>query len=77
MRRCARLFYIVQLMRGRSLTTASFLAHRQELSERTVHRDVADLQHQGVPTEDAVFRDEDGKTLDDFLRQAGPAPANL
>ena len=77
MRRAGRLFHIVQLMRGRSLTTAAFSAHRQELSERTVHRDVADLQHKGVPIEDAVFRDEDGKTLDDFLRQAGAAPANL
>lgn len=51
MRRADRLFQIVQLIRGRRLTTASFLAQRLEVSERTVYRDVADLQHQGVPIE--------------------------
>ncbi len=51
MRRADRLFHIVQLIRGRRLTTAAFLAHRLEVSERTVYRDVADLQHQGVPIE--------------------------
>jgi predicted DNA-binding transcriptional regulator YafY len=51
MRRADRLFQIVQLIRGRRLTTAAFLAHRLEVSERTVYRDVADLQHQGVPIE--------------------------
>ena len=49
MRRADRLFQIVQLIRGRRLTTAAFLAARLEVSERTVYRDVADLQHQGVP----------------------------
>ena len=49
MRRAERLFQIVQLIRGRRLTTAAFLAERLEISERTVYRDVADLQHQGVP----------------------------
>lgn len=49
MRRADRLFQIVQLIRGRRLTTAAFLAQRLEVSERTVYRDVADLQHQGVP----------------------------
>ena len=49
MRRAERLFQIVQLIRGRRLTTAAFLAQRLEISERTVYRDVADLQHQGVP----------------------------
>jgi len=49
MRRADRLFHIVQLIRGRRLTTASFLAQRLEVSERTVYRDVADLQRQGVP----------------------------
>jgi predicted DNA-binding transcriptional regulator YafY len=51
MRRADRLFHIVQLIRGRRLTTAAFLAERLEVSERTVYRDVADLQHQGVPIE--------------------------
>ena len=51
MRRADRLFQIVQLIRGRRLTTAAFLAQRLEVSERTVYRDVADLQRQGVPIE--------------------------
>jgi predicted DNA-binding transcriptional regulator YafY len=51
MRRAARLFQIVQLIRGRRLTTAKWLAQRLEVSERTVYRDVADLQYQGVPVE--------------------------
>ena len=51
MRRADRLFQLVQLIRGRRLTTASFLALRLEVSERTIYRDVADLQHQGVPIE--------------------------
>jgi predicted DNA-binding transcriptional regulator YafY len=51
MRRADRLFQIVQLIRGRRLTTADFLARRLEVSLRTVYRDVAQLQHQGVPIE--------------------------
>ncbi|MBX3585241.1 MAG: YafY family transcriptional regulator [Ramlibacter sp.] len=51
MRRADRLFHIIQLIRGRRLTTAAFLAQRMEVSERTIYRDVADLQHQGVPIE--------------------------
>jgi len=51
MRRADRLFHIVQLIRGRRLSTAAFLAQRLELSERTIYRDVADLQRQGVPIE--------------------------
>ena len=49
MRRADRLFHIIQLIRGRRLTTATYLAQRLEVSERTIYRDVADLQHQGVP----------------------------
>ncbi len=49
MRRADRLFQIVQLIRGRRLTTAAWLGARLEISERTVYRDIADLQRQGVP----------------------------
>jgi len=49
MRRADRLFQLVQLVRGRRLTTAEFIATRLEVSVRTVYRDVADLQAQGVP----------------------------
>lgn len=51
MRRADRLFHIIQLIRGRRLTTAAYLAQRLEVSERTIYRDVADLQTQGVPLE--------------------------
>lgn len=49
MRRADRLFQIVQLVRGRRNTTADFLAERLAVSVRTVYRDIADLQAQGVP----------------------------
>ncbi len=51
MRRADRLFHIVQLIRGRRLTTAAYLAQRLEVSQRSVYRDIAQLQHQGVPIE--------------------------
>jgi predicted DNA-binding transcriptional regulator YafY len=51
MRRAERLFQIVQLIRGRRLSTAGFLAERLEISERTVYRDIAELMTQGVPIE--------------------------
>jgi predicted DNA-binding transcriptional regulator YafY len=51
MRRADRLFQLLQLIRGRRLSTADFLAKRLEVSVRTVYRDVADLQLQGVPIE--------------------------
>jgi predicted DNA-binding transcriptional regulator YafY len=49
MRRADRLFQIVQLVRGRRNTTADWLAARLAVSVRTVYRDIADLQAQGVP----------------------------
>lgn len=51
MRRADRLFQLLQLIRGRRLSTAAWLAERMEVSVRTVYRDVADLQSQGVPIE--------------------------
>ena len=51
MRRAERLFQIVQLIRGRRLSTAGVLAERLEVSERTVYRDIAELMTQGVPIE--------------------------
>ena len=49
MRRADRLFEIVQILRGRRLTTARYLAERLAVSERTVYRDVQDLSLSGVP----------------------------
>lgn len=54
MRRAERLFQVVQLIRGRRLSTALFLAERLQVSQRTVYRDVADLQTQGVPIDGAA-----------------------
>ena len=51
MRRADRLFQLVQLIRGRRLSTAAYLAERLGVTSRTIYRDVADLQHQGVPIE--------------------------
>jgi predicted DNA-binding transcriptional regulator YafY len=51
MRPTDRLFKLVQLIRGRRLSTAAFLAGRLEVSVRTVYRYVTQLQSQGVPIE--------------------------
>jgi predicted DNA-binding transcriptional regulator YafY len=49
MRRADRLFQIVQHLRGGRLVTAKMLGERLEVSERTIYRDIADLQSTGVP----------------------------
>jgi len=49
MRRADRLFQIVQYLRGGRLLTAAKLAGTLEVSERTIYRDIADLQASGVP----------------------------
>lgn len=49
MRRADRLFQIVQLLRHRQLTTATQLAERLEVSERTIYRDIRDLIGSGIP----------------------------
>jgi predicted DNA-binding transcriptional regulator YafY len=51
MRRADRLFQLVQLVRGRRLATGDWLSERLAVSVRTVYRDIADLQRQGVPIE--------------------------
>lgn len=49
MRRADRLFQIVQHLRGGRLVTARKLSDILEVSERTIYRDIADLQSTGVP----------------------------
>ncbi|HEY9126496.1 MAG TPA: YafY family protein [Acidobacteriaceae bacterium] len=49
MRRADRLFRIVQLLRAGRLQTARGLATKLQVSERTIYRDVQDLQLSGVP----------------------------
>lgn len=51
MRRADRLFLLIQALRGRRVVTARHLAELLEVSERTVYRDVQDLQLSGVPIE--------------------------
>jgi predicted DNA-binding transcriptional regulator YafY len=51
MRRADRLFRIVRILRGGRLQTARTLAEKLEVSERTIYRDVSDLQSSGMPIE--------------------------
>jgi len=51
MRRADRLFRIVQLLRAGRLSTARSLAEKLEVSERTIYRDIQDLQLSGTPIE--------------------------
>jgi predicted DNA-binding transcriptional regulator YafY len=78
MRRADRLFQLVQLIRGRRLTTADWLAARLEVSLRTVYRDVADLQQQGVPIEGEAgvgYRMRAGFDLPPLMFTTGQAKA--
>ena len=49
MRRADRLFRIVRILRGGRLQTARMLAEKLAVSERTIYRDVGDLQASGMP----------------------------
>ena len=49
MRRADRLFRIVQILRNRQLTTAGWLAEELAISQRTVYRDIRDLERSGIP----------------------------
>jgi len=51
MRRADRLFRIVQMLRSGRLKTAHALAERLQVSERTIYRDIRDLQLAGQPIE--------------------------
>jgi predicted DNA-binding transcriptional regulator YafY len=51
MRRADRLFRIVQFLRAGRVQTAHGLAQKLEVSDRTIYRDVQDLQLSGVPIE--------------------------
>ncbi len=78
MRRADRLFQTVQLIRGRRLSTAGWLAGRLQVSTRTVYRDVADLQLQGVPIEGEAgvgYRMRAGFDLPPLMFNTGEAQA--
>jgi predicted DNA-binding transcriptional regulator YafY len=49
MRRADRLFRIVEHLRDGRLVTAQKLGEWLDVSERTIYRDIADLQSTGVP----------------------------
>jgi predicted DNA-binding transcriptional regulator YafY len=78
MRRADRLFRIVGLVRGRRLTTAQWLAERLEVALRTVYRDIAELQAQGVPIEGQAgvgYRLRPGFDLPPLMLTGGEAKA--
>ncbi|NVK33677.1 MAG: YafY family transcriptional regulator [Rhodobacteraceae bacterium] len=54
MRRADRLFQIIQYLRGGRLIRAAQLSEWLEVSERTIYRDIADLQASGVPIDGAA-----------------------
>lgn len=78
MRRADRLFRIVQLIRGRRLTTAAFLAERLGVSQRSIYRDIVALQAQGVPIEGEAgvgYRMRRGFELPPLMFSSGEAQA--
>jgi predicted DNA-binding transcriptional regulator YafY len=78
MRRADRLFQTVQLIRARRLTTAALLAERLGVSLRTVYRDIADLQAQGLPIDGEAgvgYRMRAGYDLPPLMFTTGEAKA--
>lgn len=53
-RRADRLFALLQQLRGGKVWTAQKLAEALEVSERTIYRDIADLQANAVPIDGAA-----------------------
>src|SRR6202012_5483522 len=51
MRRADRLFRIVQFLRLGRMLTAQRLAEKLQVSQRTIYRDIQDLQLSGTPIE--------------------------
>lgn len=51
MRKVDRLFEIIQLLRGKRLRTAEFIAAELGVSQRTIYRDIAGLMASGIPIE--------------------------
>ena len=49
MRRADRLFQLMLLLQEGKVRTASYLAEKLEVSERTVYRDISDLVGSGIP----------------------------
>ena len=56
MRRADRLFQIVLMLGRGKILTASTIAERLEVSERTIYRDVQDLVLSGVPIDGEAIR---------------------
>ena len=78
MGRAGRLFQLVNLVRGRRLSTVVCLAGQLAVTNRTIHRDVADLQHQGVPIQGAAgvgYRRGSGFDLPPLMFNEGEAKA--